>query len=135
MTCRRPDGKTVQIHSYHRGKSQDSCRVVLEQAYATHMTCVVLWNKAICAHPWALDLQHTHVLTCFTTKRQREELKRWLGSHHGSASVNAEVCTMGMVQDAPCKKMWKIDLLPELRKLRRLPNRGYFMENVTTWRG
>jgi hypothetical protein len=116
---RKSDGVTINIHSCFREKSEDARRAVLESAYATHMGCVLTWNKAYCVYPWALSECDTWVLSCFLTTRQRHELKQWLDKVGGSVDVSIHRRFLGRASEVDIRKCWVVPFSCAVRKLRR----------------
>jgi hypothetical protein len=126
LTCFR-QSVTVNLFCYFREKSEDARRVVLESAYATHMTCVMMWNVAYCVYPWALSEDETWITSCFLTTRQRHELKQWLESHGGSLKVNMCQEFLGKALEVSVSKWFIIPLHSSIRRLRRLVVLFFFL--------
>lgn len=119
MSCCRSDGITIRLFCYHRGSSQDAGRVVLKSAYATHMACVISWNKAFCVYPWALGASQTFILTCFLSARERRQLESWLAAMGGAGEVHMDSRYLGHSQDVEVCRWWCVKLPSRFRKLRR----------------
>lgn len=117
MSCCRSDGTSIVIYCYYRGRNQDACRVVLESAYATHLACVIMWNKAFCVYPWALGMGDTFLLTCFLSGRQRRELESWLAGK--AREVRMDSRYLGSARDVDVTKWWTVHFSSGVRKLRR----------------
>lgn len=118
----------------YRRSGEDAKSFVLEMAYATHMCCLMSWNKIYCVYPWSLSEKDTWILTCLLTKLQRQELDRWIRDV-GSRDVILESKYVGSAVRVPDCKQWIISLrscVGRLRQLKRFVNLSGFCEMVLT---
>lgn len=108
----------VNVYSTFREKSEDAGRVVLESAFATHMAMFLSWNRAYCVYPVGLSDDCTHVLTCFMSQHQRNELDRWLADGRGRRRACLSQQYIGSALEISRNRWMVLRLEGSLRRLR-----------------
>lgn len=76
-TCRRPDGRRIQLGFFGASSSEGALEDVLSHAYATHLACVITADEAYCRYPWAVEAGETRVVKLGINEEQLEELREW----------------------------------------------------------